>query len=62
MKWKSMILSAALLTALTVTPANALDYTIDSPTLGTLVRPPVTIRCMWGRRPPPTWTGARTPP
>ncbi len=34
MKWKSMILSAALLTALTVTPANALDYTIDSPNPG----------------------------
>ena len=34
MKWKSMILSAALLAALTVTPANALDYTIDSPSPG----------------------------
>jgi len=34
MKWKSMILSAAMLAALTVTPANAPDYAIDSPSPG----------------------------
>ncbi len=34
MKWKSMILFAALLAALSAAPAHALDYTIDSPSAG----------------------------
>ncbi len=34
MKWKSIILTAALLAALTVTPASALEYTFDSPPTG----------------------------
>lgn len=34
MKWKRTILSAALLAALTVTPASALEYTFDSPPTG----------------------------
>jgi len=34
MKWKSMVLSAALLAVLTVTPARALDYTISGPSPG----------------------------
>ncbi len=31
MKWKSAFLSAALLAALAVTPAHALEYTVDAP-------------------------------
>lgn len=31
MKWKNTILSAALLAALAVTPAHALEYTVDAP-------------------------------
>ena len=31
MKWRSMLLSAALLAALAVTPAHALEYTVDAP-------------------------------
>lgn len=34
MKWKSMILFAALFAALSATPAHALEYTIDSPSAG----------------------------
>ena len=33
-KWKTALLSAALLAALTVSPARAMDYTFDSPSTG----------------------------
>ena len=34
MKWKMMLLSTALLSVLAVTPASALEYTFDSPSVG----------------------------
>ena len=34
MKWKLMIATAALLAAVLVTPASALEYTFDNPAAG----------------------------
>lgn len=39
MKWKALIITAALLTAVLVTPANALEYTFDNPAAGDFGEP-----------------------
>ena len=60
MRLKTLCLAALILAAVCVTPASALEYTMDAPDDSCLPGPPAIPPSMSMRT--PTWTGAKIQP